>query len=315
MDVRTIQLRLTNHGFYPGLVDGKLGPKTQGAMKAFQQNHNLMVTGKANDSTVVALVKPFPKIKVNADTLHRVGVPHAIARDKALQYEDLLDTHNIDTILRASHFFGQVMHETQKFRSSEENLNYTAERILAVWPNRFSGIDEARLYARNPEALANKVYGGRMGNIRTGDGWLYRGRGDIQLTGADNYFRFFGWMRLSIDTDPALVATKYSAGAAVWYWTVHGLNQFAAADQHETITKRINGGTNGLRERIAYTEQMKEALCKQIAFDAVPLPAPPVPAPKPEPTPHIKPVTPPPPTISVDSVDHQSSYSFGKPRR
>ena len=111
----------------------------------------------------------------------------------------------IETPLRISHLMAQLYVESAGFRSSEENLRYSAKRLMAVWPKRFPALAAAERYAFNPEALANQVYGGRMGNTERGDGWKYRGRGPKQITGRDNYRLIGGILGLDLEDDPDLL--------------------------------------------------------------------------------------------------------------
>ena len=159
---------------------------------------------------------------------------------------------------RAAAFLGQVAHESQGFRVLEENLHYSAERLCKEWPMRFviPTSAQARACAGNPEALANTVYGGRLGNCRQGDGWLFHGRGIIQLTGRDNYQAFANAIGADVSTIPALLLTPAgSAKAACWFWTRHGINPMADGWDIESITRTVNGGTNGLKERTALSER------------------------------------------------------------
>lgn len=165
---------------------------------------------------------------------------------------------------RAAHLLGQGAHESGGFLLSEENLNYSAETMMRVWPKRFPTPAAAAPYARNPEALANKTYGGRMGNgpEGSGDGWKYRGRGFIQLTGADNYRAFAQDIgRDSLVDNPDEVATNLAMESAIWFFEKNGL--FAIADGGvsveviEKITKLVNGGTHGLADRIEQTKKIQ----------------------------------------------------------
>ena len=158
---------------------------------------------------------------------------------------------DINTPERVAGFLAQIGHESGGFRFTSENLNYRAEALTRVWPSRFPpGIAES--YAMQPEKIANRAYADRMGNgdEASGDGWKYRGRGLIQLTGKDNYAAF------SLDADnealvnPDLVAEpELAALSAGWFWKKNGLN--ALADNRDIVgmTRRINGGTNGLDDR------------------------------------------------------------------
>lgn len=141
----------------------------------------------------------------------------------------------------------QVGHESSDLTQLEENLNYSAKRLMQVWPSRFPNMRIAENYARDPESLANEVYGGRMGNDKYGDGWLYRGRGPIQLTGRYNYQKFSDAIdsREPIEHPDLLTEPEMGALSACWFFAVNVPN---GADIG-TATKRINGGLHGLADR------------------------------------------------------------------
>ena len=161
--------------------------------------------------------------------------------------------------VRAAHLLGQASHESMSFKVVRENLNYTSETMMRVWPSRFHTLEQAQPYARNPKALADKVYSNRMGNGE-GEGHIYIGRGFLQLTGKDNYKAFAADMRVpEIMQDPSLVETDYAFETALWFFEKNNL--FAIADKGvsddtiKQITKRVNGGYIGLahREKETYT--------------------------------------------------------------
>ena len=161
----------------------------------------------------------------------------------------------ITTPLRLAHFLAQVATETGGLARLEEGLSYSAERLCKVWPARFPTLAAAKPYARNPMALAEKVYGGRLGNGRPGDGWRYRGGGALQTTGRTNY-RAAGF-----ETDPDRLRTPGPAlAAALTYWADHDCNALADADDVEALRRRVNGGTIGLSECRAYLAKAKAAL-------------------------------------------------------
>lgn len=156
--------------------------------------------------------------------------------------------------LVVQHFLAQIATETGGFTAIEENLNYSAERLHAVWPKRFPTIDSARPFARNPEKLANKVYGGRLGNTEPGDGWRYRGGGMLQTTGRENY------RRAGHENDPeALRKPDTALASALQFWTSHGLSAIAARDDVVAVRKAINGGVNGLPEARSWLAKAKRA--------------------------------------------------------
>ena len=161
---------------------------------------------------------------------------------------------------RAAHLLGQASHESAGFTITKENLYYsTPERIQAIWPSRFETIADAEPYAKNPQALADKVYGGRGGN--NGEGYKWRGRGFIQLTFRDNYRSFASDMRVpEVMEDPSLVETEYAFESAYWFFDKNGLFRMAdngiGTDNIKAITKRVNGGHHGLDDRIAQTQKI-----------------------------------------------------------
>lgn len=169
--------------------------------------------------------------------------------------------YEIVTPIRQAHFVGQLSHESNWFRHLEENLNYSANGLISIWGSRFPDIAIAEQYARNPQKIANKVYGGRMGNTEEGDGWKFHGRGLIQLTGRENYKRCGDALGIDLTADPELLLTeKYACLSAGWFWNRKALNELADKSDYEGITKRINGGMTGLMDRIYKTKKVFEVL-------------------------------------------------------
>lgn len=150
-------------------------------------------------------------------------------------------------------FVAQVLHESAMLERLTENLNYSAERMLQVWPRRFRTLADALPYERNPEALANKVYGGRLGNRDPGDGWRYRGRGLIMVTGRDNYARLEQTCGLRLLANPDLLAQPLPALQASIAWWERGVRDAVLHDV-EAVTLAVNGGTVGLPHRAHLTE-------------------------------------------------------------
>jgi putative chitinase len=163
--------------------------------------------------------------------------------------------------VRLSHWLGQMAHESGGFTRLVENLNYTsADTIARVWPTRFNKASAAAL-VRNPEALANSVYGSRMGNVQPGDGWRYRGRGLVHLTGRENYQRAQTATGIPLVSNPDMAADpEIAVRLAVWYWNSKNLNLLADVDNGTALTKRINGGTIGLADRTERTKRAKALL-------------------------------------------------------
>ena len=163
---------------------------------------------------------------------------------------------------QAAHFFGQCAHESGGFKTFQENLNYSADGLTKIFKKYFPSLAAAQSYARKPERIANKVYANRMGNgpESSGDGWKFRGRGPIQLTGKSNYTLFAADVgRPDVLTNPDIVATELAFESALWFFRKNNL--FAIADKGVSdavitqITKRVNGGTHGLDDRIKKTKQ------------------------------------------------------------
>lgn len=168
--------------------------------------------------------------------------------------------YGINTPLRQAHFLAQAGHESGGFRHLVENLNYSAEALQRTWPSRFNAESAARM-ARKPELIANHVYGGRMGNTQSGDGWKYRGRGVFQLTGRANYARAGTAMGMPLEREPErLESPEAAAMSAAWFWSDAGLNALADRDDLVAVTKRINGGTHGLDDRRTRLHRAKKAL-------------------------------------------------------
>ena len=174
--------------------------------------------------------------------------------------------YKVNTLLRLSHFLAQCGHESANFRAVKENLNYSAEGLNKTFKKYFPTLESAKDYARQPERIASKVYANRMGNGNEAskDGFKYLGRGFIQLTGKANYIEFDKSVPEDIMANPELVATKYPLASAAWFWNKNGLNEIAdkgATDAIvKSITKRVNGGTIGLEDRIQHFNEFYSLL-------------------------------------------------------
>ncbi|AUN95395.1 glycoside hydrolase family 19 protein [Pseudazoarcus pumilus] len=176
--------------------------------------------------------------------------------------------YDIDTPARIAAFVAQLAHESARFDRLTENLNYSAHGMAATWPGRFRGPDgEPNAFARDlhrqPERIANVVYADRLGNgpPESGDGWRYRGRGLIQITGRSNYRACGAALGVDLETYPELLEYPlYAALSAGWYWHMRGLNAHADRVDVERITRLINGGTHGLADRVALTEKALTAM-------------------------------------------------------
>jgi putative chitinase len=187
--------------------------------------------------------------------------PHIDHWHEAL--DQLLDDYGIDTPLRVAHFIAQCAHESGNFVFIKENLNYRAESLTKTWPRLFPTMEIARQYEKQPERIANRAYGNRMGNgdEASGDGWRYCGRGLIQLTGKDNYTFFAGSLGISVEDAADYLATfEGAAQSACWYWEQNNLNRFADANDAKGLTRAINGGYLGLEDRIKHTQHALHVL-------------------------------------------------------
>jgi putative chitinase len=174
------------------------------------------------------------------------------------QIPGVMEKFEINTPLRLAHFLAQCGHESGNFRLVKENLNYSAKGLMGIFKKYFPNEALAKQYERKPEKIANKVYGGRMGNgdEASGDGAKFCGRGYIQLTGKTNYQAFFKSIGADVNTDPTLVATQYPLLSAAWFFNKNGLHKIADGGATTavvtSITKRVNGGTIGLDDRIKH---------------------------------------------------------------
>ena len=182
------------------------------------------------------------------------------------QIPGVIEKFAVNTPLRLAHFLAQCGHESGGFRLTQENLNYSAKGLMGIFKKYFPTQALADAYARQPQKIANRVYASRMGNgpEASGEGFKFRGRGYIQLTGKQNYTAFDATVPESIVDNPDLVATKYPLASAAWFWSKNGLNKIAdegATDAVVTkVTKRVNGGTIGLADRIKHFKEYHELL-------------------------------------------------------
>lgn len=185
-------------------------------------------------------------------------------------FEQYCEKYKINNVERISHFLAQVNYESNYMKNVEENLNYSAERLLKVFPKYFKNIYEANEFAYNREKIANRVYANRMGNgsEASGDGWKYRGRGLIQLTGKNNYLKFSKWYndsKIFVDNPDLLLQPQFAVLSAFFYWDKNKLNNYIIIEDGsynicKKLTKKINGGYNGLDERFKLYLKISEIL-------------------------------------------------------
>lgn len=182
------------------------------------------------------------------------------------QIPDVSAKFQINTPLRLAHFLGQCSHESGGFKSVNENLNYSADGLKKIFPKYFAQAGLAESYARQPEKIASRVYGGRMGNgdESTKEGYKFRGRGYLQCTGKSNYAEFDKFVNEDILANPDLVATQYPLVSAGWFFHKNGLvsicDKGISNDAITQLTKRINGGTIGLDHRVSETNKFAKLL-------------------------------------------------------
>lgn len=191
---------------------------------------------------------------INLTALSKIfpDTPYEILSEFIVPLEQAMNRYEINNHKRRSAFISQVGHESGGFKRVIENLNYSAERLKVVFPKYFKN-KNPQDYHKKPEKIANLVYANRMGNgdITSGDGWKYRGRGLIQLTGKNNYQQLASSLNVSIDEAIQYLETNEGAAmSAGWYWYKNDLNKWADLEDIRTITFRINGGLNGIEDRI-----------------------------------------------------------------
>jgi putative chitinase len=247
---------------------GNFGPKTEEAVKIWQTAHGLTADGIVGDKTWAMIMgeESHPVVQQVVAVANSTGlkldklkghIPDAVIA----MIPAVAQKFQIDSALRLAHFLAQCGHESGGFRLTKENLNYSAKGLNGIFKKYFPTLESALPYERKPEKIANKVYGGRMGNgpESTGDGAKYCGRGYIQLTGKDNYTAFGKSIGEDVCANPQVVAEKYALLSAAWFFNKNGLHKMADGGSTDavvtSITKRVNGGTIGLPDRIKHFKE------------------------------------------------------------
>jgi putative chitinase len=251
---------------------GNFGPKTEEAVKAFQTKNGLTPDGIVGDKTWKMImgesveVTPKPVVSTPISTPSTSGLK--LDKLKGHVPQSVIDSipevatkFSINTPLRVAHFLAQCGHESGGFRLTKENLNYSAKGLMGIFKKYFPTEALAKAYERQPAKIANKVYSNRMGNgtEASGEGAKFCGRGYIQLTGKENYTAFGKSIGVDVCANPELVASQYALASAAWFFSKNGLHKIAdegASDAVVTkITKRVNGGTIGLPDRIKHFKE------------------------------------------------------------
>jgi len=248
---------------------GNFGPKTEEAVKMWQAAHGLTADGMVGDKTWAMIMgeEEHPAVQqqvaavASSTGLKLQNLKGHIPDSVIAMIPAVAEKFQIDSALRLAHFLAQCGHESGGFRLTKENLNYSAKGLNGIFKKYFPTLESALPYERKPEKIANKVYGGRMGNGPevSGDGAKFCGRGYIQLTGKDNYTAFGKSIGEDVCANPQVVAEKYALLSAAWFFSKNGLHKLAdggASDAVVTsITKRVNGGTIGLPDRIKHFKE------------------------------------------------------------
>lgn len=250
---------------------GTFGPKTEAALKEWQQANGINPDGVAGPFTLAKMgIEPLPvapaPVEVPASDFKLANLKGHIPDAVIAAIPDTARLFNITTPLRLAHFLAQCGHESGGFRATQENLNYSAKGLMGIFKKYFPTAALAAQYERKPEKIANRVYGGRMGNgpEASGDGYKFRGRGYIQLTGKENYTAFDKTVPEDILANPDLVASKYALASAAFFFNKNSLwkicDQGSSDAVVTSVTKRVNGGTIGLPDRIKHFKEYYKLL-------------------------------------------------------
>lgn len=265
-DVLALQQRLKDLGFDPNGVDGNFGPGTEAAVRAFQQANGLGVDGKVGPNTNAALqagsagggeawsetadaggtANTAGTAPANVSGLNLAGLAGKLPNFVIAQIPATAAEFGITSNLRLAHFLAQCALESTGFTATVENLNYSAGRIPQIFGKYFKNVDPAA-YAHNPQKLGSRVYANRMGNgdEASGDGFRFRGRGYIQLTGKNNYTSFSSFVGEDCVANPDLVATKYPLASAAFYFSSNKIWLICDQGASDATVRKVSAAVNG----------------------------------------------------------------------
>jgi putative chitinase len=239
-------------------VDGDFGNKTHAAVENYQRDNNMIVDGVVGNTTWTKLFE----LKME----HLVSLKDELPESVYNELEYTCEKFNIITIFRLSHFLSQCAHESGNFKFLKENLNYSESALNRVFGKYFNE-ESAKKYARNPEMIASKVYASRMGNgdEESKEGWKFRGRGYIQLTGKNNYTKLSEYLNEDLVSNPDLVSDKYPLASGAFFFDSNNLWSICDDGPYDDIvkkvTRRVNGGYHGLDDRQNKFDKYWKILC------------------------------------------------------
>ena len=244
-------------------ADGAFGPGTDKALKEWQTKNGLVADGIAGPATLEKMGVSLPKVEKETLKLEKLKgqIPDVVISEIAM----IADKFGLITNLRLCHFLAQCSTESGNFKAVSENLNYSKDGLLRIFPKYFPGT-LAESYAHQPEKIASRVYGSRLGNgdETSKEGWKFRGAGFIQLTGKDNFKKFGDFIGVDLVKNPELVATKYPLTSAAFFFNTNNLwpicDEGLSEEVVTRVSKRVNGGYNGLDHRKSEFKRFEKLL-------------------------------------------------------
>lgn len=236
------------------VADGDFGPMTEKAVKEWQAKNGLVADGIVGEITMAKLGISLPKVE--KEVLKTDKLKGHIPDSVIAEIELISEKFNLITNLRLAHFLSQCSHESGNFKAVSENLNYSKDGLMRIFGRYFPG-NLAESYAFKPEMIASRVYGNRLGNgdEASKEGWKFRGRGYLQTTGKENYKQLGDFLGVDLLSNPDLIATEYPLASAAFFFNRNKLwdicDRGYTDDVVVDVTKRVNGGTNGLQDRLS----------------------------------------------------------------